>query len=193
MEQKVSPLLSWGEGKCTIPTFQQVLQSLLLSHGGDICPQSHWPDREAGSMHTSQIIEDTGLCGDVDSGAAQRSRKGNWRWEDTWEDPLAQLALQRRVSMTEHQLTWQMFSGCWKHLSSPAHMLDRDSHGADLFASQALVGVFFLMGGSHLYKKRHFFPLHIINIVWKEDFWGSSGDFYPGPAQPWHCGHKIYM
>lgn len=144
-------------------------------------------------MHTSQIIEDTGLCGDVDSGAAQRSRKGNWRWEDTWEDPLAQLALQSRVSMTEHQLTWQTFSGCWKHLSSPAHMLDRDSHGADLFASQALVGVFFLMGGSHLYKKRHFFPLHIINIVWKEDFWGSSGDFYPGPAQPWHCGHKIYM
>lgn len=84
----------WGEGKCTIPTFQQALQPLLLSHGGGICPQSHSPDREAGSMNTFQIIEDIVLCADMDLGARQRSRNGNWRQEDTWEDPLAQLPLQ---------------------------------------------------------------------------------------------------
>lgn len=94
MAQKVSLLLPWGEGKCTIPTFQQALLPLLLSHGGGICPQSHSPDREAGSMHTFQITEDTGLCADMDSGAVQMSRNGNWRQEDTWEGPLAQLALQ---------------------------------------------------------------------------------------------------
>lgn len=57
-------------------------------------PQNHSPDREASSMHAFQITEDTGLCADMGSGPAQRSRKEKWRQEDTWEDALAQLALQ---------------------------------------------------------------------------------------------------
>lgn len=77
-----------------LPTFQQALQPLLLAHGGGVWPQSHSPDREASSMHTFHIIEEIGLCADMDTGAAQRRRNGNWRQENSWEDPLAQLALQ---------------------------------------------------------------------------------------------------
>lgn len=91
-------------------------------------------------------------------------------------------------SVTEHQLTWldagNTFPAlhiCW--IGIPIELI--------YLPARPLLVFFFLMGRSHLYKKRHFFPLHIINIVWKADFWVSSGDFYPGPAQPWHRGHKI--
>lgn len=60
-------------------------------------------------------------------------------------------------SMTEHRPTWQMFSGCWRNLSSSAHVLDRDSHGARSLCQPNPLGVFSSCMEATSTKKGFFF------------------------------------
>lgn len=170
MAQKVFPLLPWGEGKCHfLPSSRLYSLCCLLMEVAFVHRATPLIGRPA-PCTLSTLLRRLGsvLTWTQEQPKGAEMGTGGWRTagKTPWSSwPCKAVGIYDRAS-THLADVFRML----ETLSSSAHVPNRNSHGADLFARQALL-VFFPHGEKPpLQKKSIFFPLHIVNIVWKADF-----------------------